>query len=140
MAATGHFRAGKNGRVQVEAANLRLANFKVTAKGADLSTNNFESAGADQGTIGQEGSDWTMGGNWDAQVCPYLDPPGLYPRDDLGSVKFYGNLADNVPHTIAANRVISSDNGAECDGMVTFSAAGKSQGVLPIASLPAGDA
>lgn len=69
-----------------------------------------------------------MGSDWDASINSYDSPPGLYPRDDLGAVKLYENLTDNVFHNIAANRVISAENGAEVKQKVSYSASGKSQG------------
>lgn len=138
MAVVGKQRAGKNSRVQIVATNLRMANWRCTTRGDDLDTTNFESAGADQGTIGVEVSEWTCGGDWDAGINHYDSPPGLYPRDDLGAMKFYENVSDNVAHNISMNRVISAENGAEVRGKVTFSATGKSQGVLISASRPTG--
>lgn len=128
MAAVGHQRAAKNSRVQVAGTNLRFANWRATWRGDDLDTTNFESAGSEQGTIGIQVVEWSMGGDWDAQQNAYDSPPGLYPRDDLGAVKLYENTTDNVFHNIPTNRVLSAENGAEVKGKVTFSANGKSQG------------
>lgn len=128
MAAVGAFRAGKNSRVVVEATNLTAANWRVTRRGDDLDTTNFESAGQEQGLIGVEVSDWSLGGDWDSAQNRFTDPPGLFPRDDLGEIQFYTNLADADFHNITDNRVLSAENGAEVRGKVTFSASGKSQG------------
>ena len=141
MAAVGKQRAGKNSRVQVVATNLRMANWKTTRKGDDLDTTNFESGGEEQGTIGVTVTEWTLGGDWDASVNAFDSPPGLYPRDDLGTVKFFENVTDNVGYTITANRVISAENGADVKQKVTFSANGKSQGTVggvPVTTLPTG--
>lgn len=141
MAAVGSMRAGKNSRVTIASTNLRFANWRVTVRGDDLDTTNFESSGAEQGTIGVTVAEWNTGGDWDAGINPYDAPPGLYPRDDLGAVRFYENVTDNIFHSYLTNRVISAENGAEVKGKVTFSATGKSQGcVLVGTSLPAGDA
>lgn len=139
MGVVGKQRAAKNSRVSVAATNLNFASWKTTTKGDDLDTTNFESAGHEQGTIGVDVIEWTMGGDWDAGRNSFDSPPGLYPRDDLGAVKFYENVTDNIFFNIATNRVISAENGAEVRGKVTFSATGKSQGcVLVGTSLPTG--
>lgn len=139
MAVSGKQRAGKNSRVQIVATNLKLANWKCTWAGDDIDTTHFECAGADQGTIGIIKTDWNCGGQWDAAVNAYDSPPGLYPRDDLGAIKFYENVSDNVYHNLATNRVISAENGAEVKGAVTFSATGKAQGVaMSSSTLPTG--
>jgi hypothetical protein len=138
VSAVGKQRAGKNSRVVVGATNLNFANWRCTWRGDDLDTTNFESAGFEQGTIGVVVAEWTMGGDWDAGRNNYDNPPGLYPRDDLGQVKFFENVTDaTVFHNIATNRVLSAENGAEVKGKVTFTANGKSQGVS-FSGLPAG--
>ena len=128
MAAVGKQRAGKSSRVSIVATNLNFAKWKAMWKGDDLDTTNFESLG-EQGTIGVIVCEWSCGGDWDAGRNPYDSPPGLYPRDDLGAVAFYENVADNVGHLLTTNRVISADNGADVKGKVTFDANGKSQGL-----------
>ena len=138
MAAVGKQRAGKNSRTTVVATNLKTNSWKVTWRADDLDTTNFESAGAEQGTIGPIGTDWTLSGDWDAGVNWYDSPPGLYPRDDLGAITIYENLADNIGHSLPTNRVISAENGAEVRGKVTFSATGKAQGVTKAVGLPTG--
>lgn len=129
MAAVGHQRAGKFSRVQVAAVNLRMANWKATYRGDDLDTTNMESGGTEQGTIGVIVIEWTLGGDWDASINAFDNPPGLYPRDDLGTIRFFENVADNVGYLIPASRVLSAENGAEVKQKVTFSASGKSQGL-----------
>jgi hypothetical protein len=138
MAAVGKMRAGKNSRFQVAAANLCAANWKMTWAGDDLNTTNFESAGADQGTIGIIRTDWSVGGDWNAAVNAFDSPPGLYPRDDLGAIRAYENVTDNVGHYLPVNRVISAENGADVKDKVTFSATGKAQGVTMLVGLPTG--
>jgi hypothetical protein len=136
MAVVGKQRAAKNSRVQVGATNLRHASWRLTWRGDDLDTTNFESAGNEQGTIGVIVGDWQTSGDWDASLPAYADPPGLYPRDDLGQMKFFENTSDGVAHTVAASRVLSAENGAEIRGKVSFSASGKSQGVSMLAAVP----
>jgi hypothetical protein len=128
VAVVGHQRAGKNSRTQVGGVNLRNNTWRTTYRADDLDTTNFESGGHEQGTIGVDVIEWSMGGDWDAQQNAYDNPPGLYPRDDLGSVKCYENVSDNVLASIPNNRVLSAENGAEVRGKVSFSANGKSQG------------
>jgi hypothetical protein len=138
VAVVGKQRAGKNSRWQVGNTNLRANTWRNTYRGDDLDTTNFESGGAEQGTIGVTVIEWTGGMDWDASINAFDNPPGLYPRDDLGSVKCYENIGDNVLWSIPANRVLSAENGAEVRGKVSFSANGKSQGggfFLPTGSL-----
>lgn len=130
MAAVGKQRAGKNSRIQVAGTNLRYATWKATWQGDDLDTVNMESLGADQGLVGVIGCTWSLNGDWDANINAYDSPPGLYPRDDMGQIRFFENVADNVGHNLATNRVLSAENGAEVKGKVTFGANGKSQSVL----------
>lgn len=124
----GHFRAAKGSRVSVEATILKKSTWEVTYRGDDLDTTTFESQGFEQGTIGIVGLDWSLGANWDAQQNNLDDPPGLFPRDNLGTVIFFENVSDNVFWNIPVNRVISSKNGAEVRALVTFSSEGKSNG------------
>jgi hypothetical protein len=133
----GHMRAGKNGRVQVAGTNLRNANWRANWKGDDLDTTNFEAL-TEQGLTGVLVCEWQTGGPWDAQQNNFDSPPGLYPRDDLGAVKFFEAVSDNVLHNLAANRVLSSENSAEVRGLVQFNASGKSNGVSFSGSLPTG--
>jgi hypothetical protein len=128
MAAVGHQRAGKNARAQVGGTNLRANTWRNTYRGDDLETTNFESQGAEQGTIGTTVNEWSIGADWDAQQNSLDNPPGLYPRDDLLNVKLFENVGDNVLWFIPVNRVISAENGAEVKRLVTFNANGKSQG------------
>ena len=128
MAAVGHMRAGKNARVQVAGTNLRRSNWRYTYRADDLDTSNFEGNGWEQGTIGLLLIEWSLSGDWDAQNPDFADPPGLFPRDNLGDVKFYSNVSDAGITDVPANRVLSAENGAEVRGKVTFSASGKSQG------------
>ncbi len=139
MPAVGKMRAAKNSRVIYTAVTLRRASWKATAKADDLDTTNFESGGHEQGTIGVDSIEWSLGGDWDASINEFDDAPGLYPRDDGGSLKLFTNVSDNVFWLIAATRVLSSENGADIKGKVTFAASGKSQGVaLHGTSLPTG--
>lgn len=128
MATAGHQRSGKGSRVTVEAVNMRVKQYQVDAKGDDLDTTNFESDGYDQGTTGILGCDWSIDGDWDAEINGFTDPPGLYPRPDLGAVALYTNLVDNIGWAFPANRVISSKNGSQVKGLVTFGATCKTQG------------
>lgn len=131
----GHFRAGKGSRVQVESTNLTKSKWDIDYHGDDLDTTNFESLGFDQGTIGVIGIDFSFGGNWDAQANNLTDPPGLFPRDNLGTVNLYENQTDNIFWNLTpTNRILSSKNGAEVRGLVTFESNGKTNGsgfVLP---------
>lgn len=128
MAAVGHQRAGKNSRWIVAGTTIRAKSWSVTWRGDDLDTTNMESQGEEQGTIGVNVREWQGAFDWDAQQNAYDSPPGLYPRDDLGLVKMYESVSDNVFWSIATNRVLSAANSAEVKGLVQFNASGKSNG------------
>ena len=128
MASGGLFRSGKNAAVSVEDVILRKSKWDVDLKGDDLDTTNFESAGVDEGIIGIAGVDWNVGGLWDSNGIQLSDPPGLFPRDDLGAVLLYINTTDAFFWNFPANRVLSSKNGAEVRQAVTFESSGKING------------
>lgn len=124
----GLFRAGKNSRVIVEDAILNKSKWHTDIHGDDIDDTNFESGGVDQGLIGITGVSWDIGGLWDAGANNFEDPPGLYPRDNLGAINLYENLSDNVFWDLPINRVLSSKNGAEVRQAVTFESSGKLNG------------
>ena len=124
----GLFRAGKNSRVTVESTNLTKSKWDLTLRGDDIDTTNFESGGVGQGTIGIADVEWNFGGLWNAAEDDLVDPPGLFPRDNLGAIFFYTNLLDNIFWELPINRVLSSRNGAEVRQGVTFETSGKLNG------------
>jgi hypothetical protein len=121
-------RAGKLARVQVNGLPLQYGTANVDMKTDDLDTTNFESEGYDQGTIGIVGCDIDFGGLFDAHRNPYDDPPGVYPRDDLGNVEIIENLFDNLGWIFPFMRVLSSKNGMLVRDRVTHECSGKSNG------------
>lgn len=121
-------RAGKGSRVVVESTILRKSKWDVDFKGDDIDITNFESSGIDEGTIGIVGLDWNIGGLWDASSNQLADPPGLFPRDNLGAILLYENLTDAIFWNLLTNRVLSSKNGAEVRQAVTFETSGKING------------
>lgn len=125
---TGKQRSGKNSRIKVAAQNLTFAKFSVTFKGDDLDTVNFESNGVDEGILGIIGAEYSAGGDWDAGTNPFDAPPGIYPRDDLATVKFYNNVADNTFWNFPYLRVRSAVNSSEVKGKVAFEWSGMNQG------------
>lgn len=144
---TGYQRAGKNSRIEIGTTILAMSSWDITENGDDLDTANFTSAGLSQaspnstafgeGILGFQQIAWNLGGNWDAHMAMYDDPPGLYVRDDLGLVKFFENVNDNDYVFMNYARVRSSNNGAEVKGLVTFKASGMSNGpyTLPVSSV-----
>lgn len=128
MAAVGQFYAGKNSRVSVEDVILNKSKWDLDIHGDDIDTTNFECGGVDQGLIGITGIDWNIGGLWDGGDNNLSDPPGLYPRDDLGTVLLYENLTGDTFWELPNNRVLSSKNGAEVRQAVTFESSGKING------------
>lgn len=106
------------------------ARWDVTFRGDNLDTVNFQSGGYDEGIIGIAGCEWSSGGDWDAGRNAYDAPPGFYPRDDLAALLLYANVTDNVGWNFPYARVLSSTNGAEVRGKVSFQASGMSQGTF----------
>ena len=131
---TGKQRAGKTARVLVNTLALAFASWKITFRGDDLDTGNFESfnvvslASFNEGILGFIGCDWNCGGDWDAGVNPLGSPPGLYPRDDLTLLQMYESRIDVTLWAFPYARVRSSENGAEAKGKVTFNSSGMNQG------------
>lgn len=129
---TGKQRAGKGSRITVGTGNTRLNHTKwsVNSKADDLDTVNFESLGLDEGIAGVLGCELAFGGAWDAGLNVLVDPPGLYPRDDLPSLRFYENVTDAQSWLFTYARLRSANNGAEVRGLVTFDCSGMSQGAF----------
>ena len=121
-------RAGKNSRIQIGVSNLRYAEWEVNDQGDDIDGTNFESGGFTEGLVGSNEATWTLRGQWDANLNPYENPPGLVPRPDLGGLKFYENVTDAMMWDFELARVLSSRNGAVVRQSVTFEASGKNQG------------
>jgi hypothetical protein len=137
LLATGHQRAGKSSRINVNGASLAFANWSATAQAADLPTVNFTSfvstayssdgitggQSYDEGIQGILSANGNFGGDWDAGENP-LDvnaPPGLYPRDNLQNVLFYTAVFDNVDWDFPYMRLRTAKNSAAADGKVEFS-------------------
>jgi hypothetical protein len=144
--ATGSQRAGKTSQVNANNTALAFSSYNVTVSGEDHSTNNFNSwdaAGWDGGQAFDEGllcfvkADIDFGGDWDAGVNPYDDPPGLFPRDDFPNLKLFTSIIDVVDFDFAYMRIRSAKTGAEATGSVTFEVSGMSQGsfTLPTGSV-----
>lgn len=85
--------------------------------------------------MGAEGS---FGGDWDAGLNAFDNPPGLYPRDDLALVTFYTSTIDLVDYFFNYMRVRSVKVGAQAADLVTFDVdSWMSQGIF---TLPTGSA
>lgn len=113
----------------VESTTLNKSKWDLDIRGDDLDTTHFECLGTDQGTIGIVGIDFNIGGNWDSETNNFSDPPGLYPRDNLGAVQLYENVTDAIFWNLTpCNRVLSSKNGAEVRGLVTLESSLKING------------
>lgn len=136
---TGSQRSGKNSRISIGTANtiLKFARWTTNWRGDDLDTVNFSSAGKGEGLLGIDQVEISMGGDWDAARNSFDDPPGIYPRDDLKTVKLFENVIDNVGWSFPYMRVRSANNGTEVRGKVTFEASGMSQGTFTV---PTGNA
>jgi hypothetical protein len=148
---TGYQRPGYTSAITVGDAGttstLAYAKFNVTQKGESLDTTNFTSyylntiipgtgvnivsaAGKSfsEGIIGVMESTYTAGGNWDANLTPFLDPPGLYPRNDLLSLRLWISTIDGTSWFFPWARVFSGSVGTTTRGIVTFDWEGANQG------------
>jgi len=153
---TGRQRAAKTSRIQVGTGTnpfLTFASWEVNLKGDDYDTTNFESYNAagfgggqsfGEGVLGPVECDITFGGDWDAgssaptgYPSPFVNPPGLYPRDDLANVSFFTSRLDNVNWAFPYIRVRGAVNGGEIRGKVTFKVTAKSQGPFTIPAVNA---
>lgn len=134
---TGWQRSGKNSRIVINGSTLAMARWNVQMRGDDLPTENFESGGLNEGILGFIGMEYSIAGDWDANLLPFdtASPPGLYPRDDMGPMSIYENVADGTSYDFLYARVRSATNGAEAKGKVSFDASGMSNGDV---TLPGG--
>lgn len=126
---TGYQRAAKNSRVSIGGTNLAQAKWNCDGRGDDIDTVNFESEGYGEGILGVIELAWSFGGLWDAGTDYFVDPPGVYPRDDLANLKLWTNVTDGDYVYMPYARVRSSTVSAEVRQGVSFDSAGSSQGV-----------
>lgn len=129
---TGAQRAAKLARIQILSQNLALASWEATVTGADLPTVNFESYNAIKGETYNEGlygvlsCDGRFGGAWEAggqgAISPKFtaNPPGLYVRDDLQTVKFFVNRTDSTYFDFPYMRIRGVNISAAVEGLVLF--------------------
>src|SRR5579863_8063793 len=82
--------AGKACRVVWEGINLQGQSYTVTYHGDDLDTTHWESLGFDEGTIGVVGCELTLEMQWNPTANMFDDPPGVFTRDDAGSLNNLG--------------------------------------------------
>lgn len=139
---TGKQRAAKSSKVTVAAASLAFASWAANVTGDDIETNNFLSFDVptehayNEGILGFLGCAGDFGGDWDAGVNPVdltaATPPGLYPRDDLATVKFYTTTLDpvNVFWDFPFMRIRTSNVGAQVKAQITFTAGYQNQGIF----------
>jgi hypothetical protein len=129
-----HFRASKNGRVQVNTVNLAQTEWTATWRGEDVDTTNFEGIGAgsgyEQGTIGTQVIDFNSNGLWNAGTNPFGNPPGIYPTDSLPNVAFFQSQSDPCTVAFPLARILSSvvASGNVKTGAIRFNFTGKSNG------------
>ena len=123
---TGTQRAAKGSRVQVGGTFLTFASFEATETGAEVPTTNFNSYNEGraesfaEGIMGILSSDFKFGGLWDAGFRPTQNPPGLYPRDDLGSVNLMTHRTEGTVWSYPLARIRGVTNSAEVEGGVAF--------------------
>lgn len=130
MTTVSRFRSGKTGRVQSNGATVYLNKWSAKVTGDLQKVDNFESGGYHESVLGFEGCSWSVGGNWDATLDPYGDPPGLYPTDAGTSMKLYTSVSDGTFFSFPEYAVADGDAAADATGLVTFNANGESQGIF----------
>ncbi len=136
----GHFSAGKNSRAQVAGTNCTFTEWTFKYLTEKIDTTNFESTGTHpsgagtatfiQSTFGCLGATWSCKALWDSQQNRFDSPPGIYPRDDLGTVKLYPDLGRNYFHNIGQSLVISAETGARVRQDVSFSCDAEANGAF----------
>ena len=131
-APSGHFRAGKNSRTQVNSQNLTSTDWTASYKGVDLDVTNFESQGFSEGIIGVFSLEWSLSGHWNAAQNPNANPPGLFPTDSGTNLNLYVSQSDATFYAMPTFRCF--DGAAKTNSMqdVTFTASGKSQGPFTV--------
>lgn len=134
MAAIGHFLSGKGSGALIEGTFVRKSDWDLDSSGDDIDTTTFESLGFDQGLVGIIAGPWTIKGGFDASINDFDDPPGFFPRDDMGAVKLYLSKSFNSFHSMPANRVLSAKTASTVKGMVTIDASCKTNGIYALAS------
>jgi len=121
------FRAGKAGKVDVNATAMTSTRWTTTLDADALETTNFEGNGKYSGLVGIESLSWEIGTLWDAGQNPLTDPPGLFMRDDGTNMKLYTNVTDNkywnMPTWLCNNARMENT----VRGLVMFTATGKAQ-------------
>ena len=127
---SGHFRAGKNSRAQVNNQNMTQSSWTATYKGEDLDVTNFESNGYDEGITGVLSLSWSLSGRWNAAQNPYADPPGLFPTDEGANMNLYVNVSDDTAYEMPLFRVVQSEAKTTATQAVDFSASGMAQGTF----------
>lgn len=121
------FKAGKTGRVQVNAINMATSEWSCTLTGAELDTSNFEGNGRHSYILGLEGMSWSISSLYDAAKNPLDDPPGLYARDDGTNMKLYVDRPNSRYWDLPTWICSSAATTVTVAGLVTFTASGKAQ-------------
>lgn len=124
-------RSGKGARVTMGAGPTILFSsaWEASETAVDHDTTNFESSGLETGIIGVKVVSYNASGLWDAgTLMPFTDPPGLYVRDDLSTLKLFTSTSDSDNWTFTVARVLSNRTSARVREAVSFDWSGKSNG------------
>ena len=125
---------GKRGRVtigtvQQTVRHIFAKEFTVDNSGEDLDTTNFESGGFDEGVLGIELLAFAFKGDWRPERNYLMNPPGLFPRDDLANVKLFPSTDDLANFwDIPCARVLKAHQTCPVKGVVSFDVDLKSNG------------
>lgn len=125
---TGTQRAAKTSRVQVASQNLTFASWEANDTVGEALTTNFESYNStddetyEEGIRGVRSCSARFGGAWDAAVGarPTVNPPGLYPRDNLASVNLITSRTDGIQWAFPYLRIRGTTNSGAVEGLVLF--------------------
>lgn len=141
MAIAGIQLAGKGAGIDANGVSLSYAKWECTDESEKIDTTNFDSSdgavpqGANgavasyaQATFGVEAVKHNGSGLFDASLNPFDDPPAFYPTDDFADLTYYLNRIANIFWSFPVALLLSTTNGAEVRGAVSFAWSGESNG------------
>ena len=121
--------AGKEGRFQINGANLHLNSWKINFTADDLPTRTFESFGFDSGITGFVGAEIDIEGYWDLDQNPHRSPPGFIIGATLtGNIYLYIRKTGSRRYRFTSLRILSIPVQNECEGKVMYQVKMKSNG------------
>lgn len=109
---------GKNALVTVEGTGtMHATEYTWESVGEKLPCATFDTNGKHQYLIGLTGSNWSINGYWDSSFSEH--PPGLYVRDDGGTI-FFNPPGSLIPAFVCERSQIR----VTVSGLAEYSASG----------------